>query len=114
MDSKQRALLATEYKIERIKNQSGFLVKNLWKVIGFGVFISFWAPTYRSGPFAFKNESALQASDYSYLFLVGLTALGYTVVCFLGSFIWKWQDDQQLKILIKKKEQLEKELSSEN
>ena len=114
MDTKQRALLATEYKIERIKNPSGFLGKNLWKVIGLGIFIAFWAPTFSNGPFAFRNKLALLVSNYSYLYLIISTAIGYTFFCFLASLIWKWQDKKQLETLIKKKEVLEKELSSEN
>lgn len=111
MDYKRKALLATEYKIENIKNQVGYLVRNIWKVISFGIFISFWAPTYHTSVAGFRNKAALQVSDYSYLALVVMTAFGYTACCFIGHYIWNWQDKKQLKTLIQKKEQLEKELS---
>lgn len=111
MNSTQKALLATEYKIESLKDQSGFFVRNLWKVIGFGIFISFWAPSFRSGSNAFRNQSALQVSDYGYFTLVIFTAIGYGLICFIIALAWRWQDKKQLEALMKKKAQLEIALS---
>lgn len=42
---KEKHLQATLCKIENIKREQNFLLKHLWKVIGFGIFFSFWAPT---------------------------------------------------------------------
>ena len=43
---KEKYLQATRYKIENVIEQQNFLVKNKWKVIGFGIFITVWAPTH--------------------------------------------------------------------
>ncbi|RXJ52842.1 hypothetical protein [Gelidibacter gilvus] len=108
MDYKRKALLATEYKIENIRTQTGFFVRNIWKIIGFGIFISFWAPTHQTSAAGFKSKSALQINDYNYLDLVLMTAFGYTVCCFIGHYIWSWQDKKQLKKLIQKRNNLKK------
>ena len=107
---KRKALQATEYKIERTRNQRGFFVRNFWKVVGFGIFVSIWAPGQGIYHHGFKRKSAIEVSDLSYVELSIITAVGYTIVCILGHFIWKHQDQKRLERLIKKKEQLEREL----
>ena len=49
--------------------------------------------------------------EFDYLVLVLITAIIYTASCIIGHHIWKLQDKKQLRTLIQKKEQLEKELS---
>lgn len=109
---KQKALQATINKINSIKNQSGFFVRNLWKVIGFGIIMSIWAPTQTPYAHGFKRKSAMEVSDLNYIELAILTAVLYTLVCFLGHFIWKGQDKRALRKLEKRKEQLESELNN--
>lgn len=111
---KQKALQATKNKIVRIVDQSAFFIRNLWKVIGFGIFVSFWAPTKIPYSHGFKRKSAIEISDLSYYQLVILTAILYTVVCFIAHFIWRWQDKQALIKLLKKKVRLETELGINN
>lgn len=112
---KQKALQATENKIESNLSQSGFFVRNLWKVIGFGVLMAIWAPIHTpESDLLLERTSAMESSDLSYYELVISTAVFYTIVCFLGHLIWKWQDKKALNKLLKRKEELETELGIKN
>jgi len=106
----EKALLATEYKIESNINQSGFFIRNFWLVLGFGIFVSAWAPTYRPNNMHHQSKSAMELSDFSYHEWVILTAILYTLACILAHFIWKWQDKKALNKLLNRKRELEMDL----
>lgn len=44
---KKKHLQATIFKIENVKREQNFLLRNLWKVVVLGILFSFWAPTRR-------------------------------------------------------------------
>lgn len=111
---KEKELDALNGKIESNIRQRGFFVRHLWKVIGFGLFVSIWAPTKGLNPHGFKQKSAIEASDFSYYELMAITAIGYTIICFLGHFIWKRQDKKALERLLKRKNELEQGLDMAN
>ncbi len=100
---KEKALQATLNKIESHKAQSNFFIRNIWKVIGFGIFVSIWAPTERPEHYLSNRKSSLEVSDLSYYELVILTAVLYTAVCFLAHFIWKQQEKKAMRKLMTKK-----------
>ncbi|WP_347373113.1 hypothetical protein [Aequorivita sp. Q41] len=107
---KQKALQATNNRIESNLKQSNFFIRNKWTVIGFGIFVSAWAPTQVPVSYGVRRKSAMELSNLSYNELVIVTAVLYTLTCVLGHFIWKWQDKQALNKLLKKKKELEAEL----
>lgn len=105
---KRKLLKATKYKIKRIHSESGFFIKNIWKVIIFGIGFSFWTPFYRGD----HEKSILEKEEYTYIELVLFSASVYVCFCLLGHFVWGIQDKRSLKKLIKKKEILEIELKN--
>jgi hypothetical protein len=107
---KRKALQATENKIVSNLRQSNYFGRNLRKVIGFGILVSFWAPTYSSGN---KGKMLYEDSHLSYFELVLSTAVVYTVFCLLGHFIWGFQDRRKHERLMKRKRQLEEELGTD-
>ncbi|WP_203292505.1 hypothetical protein [Luteirhabdus pelagi] len=107
---KEKALQATLNKIESNRRQSNYFIRNIWKVIGFGIFVSIWAPTKAPDHLGFDRKSAVEVGELGYYELVVITALLYTLVCFIAHFVWKYQDKKALHKLLKRKLELEKEL----
>ena len=107
---KEKALQATLGRINNIQRQKGFMVRNLWKVIAFGIFVSFWAPLGRGSMKGFAVKSPIDVGGYTYFEMVIGTAVGYTFFCILSHYIWKFQDKKDLKRLNNRKNRLEKEL----
>lgn len=98
---KEKHLQATKYRIEGVKIGQDFLLKNLKKVIGFGVLFSFLGPFYVAER---SNE------DYTYLQLLVMCSVVYLVLCFLYHFSSKFQDKKRLNKLLKLKLKLEGEI----
>lgn len=107
---KEKELRAVEGKLKTTIKGSGFLLKNFWKVLVFGIAFSFFAPTYVSGNYLSGYRTAVGMNIYSYQGLVIFSALLYTFFCFLGHFVWKYQDQKKIKRLEMRKRQLEEEL----
>lgn len=108
--NKEKELQSIKNKIDSNIKQTGFLIRNIWKVIAFGIYVSFWAPTYRStDSIGHARKSAFEFSDLNYYQIVLITAILYTVAYFVSHFIWSWQDRKVLKKLLLKKEELEEE-----
>ena len=112
---KEKHLQATIYKIENVKREQNFLIKNIWKVIGFGIALSILAPVYspRSNyPPYTKRESLINTSQYSHFEIVLGTAILYLICCLIYHFvIAKIQDHFKLKKLNTLKSKLEKEIA---
>lgn len=102
----EKALLATTYKIERVKEQSNYIKKNINRVIIIGTLLSFWAPFYTTD----NGKSVVDELNLSYTDSVVLTFSIILFFCILGHFVWNFQDKQRIKKLMKKKEELEKQL----
>ena len=111
---KEKALQATINKIDTLKKETNFFVKNVWKVAGFGIFVSFWAPIFKPSHGIYHRKSAIEVSDLSYPEIVIMTAFLYIIACILGHFIWKLQDKIKLQKLLERKKQLETELRTNN
>ena len=111
---KEKALQATLNKIESHNKQTNFFIRNIWKVIGFGIFVSIWAPTQTAGHYISNRKTAIEVSGLSYHLLVLLTGVLYIAACFLAHFVWKKQDEKTLKKLLTKKNNLELELGIKN
>ncbi|WP_047247475.1 hypothetical protein [Maribacter thermophilus] len=107
---KEKELIVVRARIRSTIRNSGFFVKNLWKVIGFGIFFAIWAPTYVSVDQLGRSKSAMETSGLEYKELVILTAVLYTFFSFLAHFIWQKQDRKRLNRLEQRKRELENEL----
>ena len=105
---KEKELRSIQGKIKTTKKESGFFIKNIWKVVGFGIFL---APTYSSEDYLSGHRSVMNSAAMDYYGLVILTASIYTLFSFLAHFIWQYQDKIKINRLEKRKNQLEKELS---
>ena len=110
---KEKHLQATIYKIENVKREQNFLLQHIWKVIGFGILFSIWAPTYMpENAFRQKSESLINRNtEYSYIRLVLISAIVFVVLCLLYHFSAKYQDNRKLKKLNTLKSKLEKEIA---
>lgn len=109
---KEKHLQATIYKIENVKKEQNFLVKHFWKVIGFGILFSFWAPTRRpEREFMQRSQSLIEKGEYGYYELVVICALIYSSLALIYHFVSNYQDKRKLKKLTNLKTQLEKEIA---
>lgn len=107
---KEKELSAVKGKIKTAKAHSGIIIRNIWKVIGFGIFVSLWAPTHNSGHYISGRRPVLERSDLSYWQIVALTAIVYSSFCILGHFVWRFQDKRKIRKLEKRRSYLEQEL----
>lgn len=102
--------MSTLRKIEDVEHHSNFVVKNLWKVVGFGVMLSLAVPAQGLGDYELKGPSILSMMDTEYweaVFGIAILYIGCFIVFHFG---WKLQDSLYLKELNEKKDQLIKEL----
>lgn len=106
---KEKALLATTYKIERLKEQSGFFKKHLNKVIILGAIFSFLAPFYMGEE---SEKSIMEQSKMSYTESVVFIALVVFSFCVIAHITWTIQDKKRMKRLIKRKEELEEAIKA--
>ncbi|MDC7997983.1 hypothetical protein [Gilvibacter sediminis] len=108
---KEKAILSTQYKIDKLKRETGIFKRNKWKTIGFGVLISILGPLYNSesDPLG-RSRNALEVSETSHLKLTIITAIFYFVFVVIAHYVWKKNDERRLNALEKKKAQLELEM----
>lgn len=113
---KEKHLQATNYKIENVKREENFILRNIWKVIGFGVVFTFSTPLYRSrDSYGIEGKSISEiGNNYSYAELCLICGLTFTVLCILHHFSSKYQDNKKLKKLEKLKQDLELEIQGIN
>ncbi|MGJ8592268.1 MAG: hypothetical protein ACSHXF_06955 [Aquaticitalea sp.] len=103
-------MLSTLRKIEDVHLHKGYVIKNLWKIVIFGVMISLAVPAQGLGDFELKGPSILKIMKADYWEAAFVIAILYTM-CFIVFHIgWKWEDSQYLKELYEKKHRLIKEL----
>ena len=99
-------------QLKILLNQN-FFVKNIWKVIGFGIVFTIWAPSYRGGHYLSTNRRTIgELSEMSNLQISITAASVYTVFCILGHVVWNYQDKRKLSKLQKRKAALEKEIAT--
>ena len=111
---KEKALQATQNKIERLKRESRFFTRNKWKTIGFGALLSILGPSYNSEPDVLgKSRNALETSGMTYLELSISIAVFYSLVITIAHFVWKRQENKKLRFLEEREKQLQEELDSE-
>ncbi len=112
---KKKHLQATIFKIENVKREQNFLLRNLWKVIVLGVLFSFWAPTRRpEREFLQRGKSMVEDGEYSYTSSVLICAAVYASICFIYHVVSKYQDQRKLKKLEELKRNLEREIKEYN
>ena len=103
---KEKALLSLKYKIENLEKEAGFFRRNIIKVIFFGIGVSFWAPFY-SGQ---SDITVMRRLGLSYSNSVIMVCSFYTFFCVLGHVVWTFQEKSKMKSLLKRKNELEKDL----
>ncbi|MCF7561091.1 hypothetical protein L3X39_10630 [Sabulilitoribacter multivorans] len=105
---KEKALLATTYKIEKVKKQSGYFKSNINKVIILAALFSFLAPFY-------SNENGKSMKDLLEISYTESVVFAFIVVssfCLIGHVVWTIQDKSRLKELMKRKKELEEDIKS--
>nr|WP_299384456.1 hypothetical protein [Allomuricauda sp.] len=105
---KEKALLATKYKIENLERDSGFFRRNFWKVTAFGVFFSIWAPSFTD----MGGNTVMYRLGMSFFESALVSGGVYLTFCLLGHFIWTYQEKEQMKRLLRRKAKLEEEIAS--
>lgn len=103
---KEKHLRATLYKIEAIKEESSFVFKHFWRLVAFGIIISLRTP-YDISKY-FKNS--LKDREHYYIELVLIFAVTYILFVLVFHFSSKYQNNHQLKKLLKLKDKLEREI----
>lgn len=103
---KEKALLATKNKIEKLTNESGFFRKNFINISLCGMLFSLWAPTYADG----YGRTIVQRLEMSYWQSVIVVSIFFLIFCLLGHFVWSFQEKNKMKTLLQKKLELEEEL----
>lgn len=104
----EKALLATNSKIERLKEQSFYVIKNQNKIIIIIALFSFGAPYIGTK----DGKSIMEWLEVSYAEVVVFTFVIIISSCLLGHVIWTTQDGARMRRLLAKKEQLEAQLKS--
>lgn len=111
----EKAILATTYKIERVKQETGIFKRNKWATIGVGAFITVIGPNYTDNdPGMFHQRSprnALEMSELSYLEFSIVLAAFYTIAILIAHYTWSVHDRRKIKRLEKHKAQLEQQLT---
>lgn len=113
----EKALLATEYKIQTLKKRTNLILKNNIKITLFGIIFSFVAPFYSNSDYLRNHPSVLENSlkeGIGYWELVIYILIGYSGCCILLHYLWKYQDNKELNNLFSTKQQLEKEIEKLN
>ncbi|NQY05626.1 MAG: hypothetical protein HRT68_05315 [Flavobacteriaceae bacterium] len=101
-------------RIERLEGESGFVKKNLLKVILGGVLFSLFVPFYSSkGSVAsvHETETIIERSDMSYMEVFIYTLFFYGVLVLLGHIVFTIQEKNQLKKLLQEKEAIEGDIA---
>lgn len=107
----EKAILSTQYKIDKLKRETGIFSRNKLKTIGFGALLSIFGPFYASdSDIRGNSRSALEVSETSHLNLTIAIIIFYTVAVVIAHFVWDNYDQRKLKRLQEKKKQLELEL----
>lgn len=103
---KEKALLATKYKIERLEKESGFFRKNFINIALCGMLFALWAPTYSDS----QGRTIMQRLEMSYWHSVIAVSIFFLIFCLLGHFVWSFQEKNQMKRLKQRKVEIEEEL----
>lgn len=108
---KENELLATEYRIERLKSEMGFFTRNKWKVIMAGGVISIFGPLYAlPGVDDRPAVHGMEIGDVTHMELTIILMVLYTLTIIIGHYTWVWQDKQRLKHLEDKRDQIKAKL----
>ncbi len=92
----EKAILATQFKINRLKSETDFFTRNKWKTIGFGALVTILGPFYNSDPdLAGNSRSALEVSETNYQTLSIAIAIFYSVSVIIAHFVWKKHDSRK-------------------
>jgi glucan phosphoethanolaminetransferase (alkaline phosphatase superfamily) len=112
----EKAILATTYKIERVKRETGIFKRNKWTTILVGAVITIVAPNYTAPETNYIRHiparNALEMSELTYVQFSIEIALCYTVAIVIAHFTWSSHDRRKIKRLEKHKAQLEQQLSN--
>lgn len=99
---KEKALLATIYKIERLKSESGFFRKNWIPTMLFGIGASLLGPMYSSRSYYHNSgETALEKSGMPYWELVLSFGVFYFLAVGTAHVVWTFQEKSRMKKLLK-------------
>ncbi len=89
-DIKERELLSTQNKIDRLKKESGIFKRNKLKTIGFGAFITILGPMYTSdSDMLGRSRNALEISGATHLELSIAVGIFYSVAVIIAHYVWK-------------------------
>ncbi|QLE02829.1 hypothetical protein HX109_15105 [Galbibacter sp. BG1] len=112
---KEKELSAIDGKISSILKQSGFFKRNFWKVLGLGLLLSILGPFYKpEDDWGFLMPTVLEITDIDYFSLALSFLIFYCTACLIAHFVWKFQENCQLKALRSRKANLEKELNAKS
>ena len=103
---KEKALLATKNKIERLERESGFFRKNYINISLCGMLFALWAPSYTDS----YGKTIAHRLEMSYWQSVLVVSIFFVIFCLLGHFVWSFQEKNQMKRLKQRKVEIEEEL----
>lgn len=108
---KEKELLATQYKIERLKKESGFFKRKWIQTILFGAGVTLLGPFYTGeNEITGQRRNALKTSGTSYLELALWVAIFYSVSVIIAHLVWTRREKKKLLKLQERKKIIEMEL----
>ena len=94
---KKKELLSTQYKIERLKRESGFVRRNWLKTVLFGAALTVLGPSYTSEPDIHgRTRNALETSGATYLELSMGVAIFYSLAVIIAHIVWTRREKKKL------------------
>ncbi|MAN26492.1 MAG: hypothetical protein CMH15_00830 [Mesonia sp.] len=102
---REKELEAVQRKIAVNLQERHYFIRNKWKVLVIGLFVSLTSPFYHTG-YKGSGTSALALSDLPYYQLVICIFIGYCSVAIIAHFIFAWQDQRAYKRLKNREQEL--------
>ncbi len=102
---REKELEVVQRKIAVNLQERHYFIRNKWKVLMVGLFVSLISPFYRTG-YNGSGNSGLELSGLPYYQLVIYIFTGYCSVAIIAHFIFAWQDKRAYKRLKKREQEL--------
>lgn len=111
----ERRIYVLGLKIDRVKESSGFIKRNFFKVLFFGIAFSFGVPMYSGAEHYGLNhdsETIIERAGVGYLTLVLYFFLGYVFICLLGHVVFHYQDKYRIRKMEEEIQQIKEQAES--
>ena len=110
----ENRLIVLTARLEQAEANSSIFIKHFWKVLTFGIGLSFYLP-FESGSnhYGMHHDapSALERVNVEYLEFVLITFLTYVGICLFGHIVFTIQDRHRIKSLKKQLQDIKDQIA---